>query len=71
MPIKQVILNTGEAQDAFAEFAKNEIGGGRGGSDVVINCDDLAALKQGMCIAFDNGEFSTFITLDQDALIKS
>lgn len=69
--IKQVISNSVKAKNAFLAVAREEVGGGRAVCDLVITRDDLAALKQGKCIAVDDSEYSTFIMLAQDALGNS
>jgi len=39
--------------------AKAAIGGGRAFSTLALSLEQLAAIQQGACVAFDNGEFAT------------
>ena len=43
--------------------AKKEYGLHYGVNECKISLEDIEALKQGKCLATDDGEYSTFITL--------
>ncbi len=45
--------------------AKAAIGGGRAFSTLVLSPEELEAIQQGACVAFDNGEFSFFVALSE------
>jgi hypothetical protein len=56
MPI-EIIENTREAQEQYGYLW--------GANDVVINKEQLEALLNGKCLATNDGEYVTFIMLEQ------
>ncbi len=60
--LKKIITNTSESREAFVKAA-SEAGGGSNANEVVLSADEISALQQGACIALDDGEYTTFLTL--------
>lgn len=62
--LQKIIENTDSAQKEFRREADIVGGGGCARNVITLSREELAALQQGGCVAYDDGEYSTFIVLD-------
>lgn len=62
--MQKIIENTEVARGEFMREADAVQSGGGGSSTITLSREELAALQRGGCVAFDDGEYSTFIVLD-------
>lgn len=58
----RVIANTDTSREEFSDAAC-KVGGGFAESHIVLDANQVAALQGGKCIAFDNGEYTFFLTM--------
>lgn len=63
--MRKIIENTASARKEFMREASAVQAGGGGSNTFTLSREELDALQQGGCVAFDDGEFSTFILVDQ------